>query len=203
MLPVVKVAAIARFGARCLAAAVVGLVAHAALYRSLWPNDHVHGYLGWYTLVVAALSLGAIVGLVVALAFALRARRLGRPVAALSAVQPERSYGMYVTDLAFSGLAWVYLQETLEHSILNRELVFATFGPAQVLGLLLGLAAAALVLGLLLRAGARVIRAVLRRGDVVVGAPTPLWTPHPAERRTRRPLAARLALRAPPLPSTA
>jgi len=203
MLPVVKVAAIARVGTRCLAAAVVGLVSHAALYRSLWPNDNVHGYLGWYTLVVAVLSLGAIAGLGVLLAVALRARRLGRPFQALGFAHPERTYGLHVADLAVSGLVWIYLQETLEHNIASRELVFVAFGPEQVLALLFGLTGAALVLALLLRAGARVVRAVLRRTDAVVGVSTPLWTPHPAERRGLRPLAARFALRAPPLLSTA
>ncbi len=198
-----KVAAIARAGRRCLAAAIVGLGAHAALYQSLWPNDNVHGYLGWYTLIVAVVSLVAIAGLVVALAFALRMRRLGRPVPALGVAGPERTYGLYVADLAISGLVWVYLQETLERSIPNRELVFATFGPGQVLGLLLGLAAGALVLGFLMRAGARAVRALLVRGNAVVGEPTAGWTPNPAERRAWRPLAARFALRAPPFISTA
>ncbi|HEY7694226.1 MAG TPA: hypothetical protein VH816_17955 [Gaiellaceae bacterium] len=198
-----KVAAIARAGRRCMTAAIVGLGAHAALYRSLWPNDSVHGYLGWYTLVVAVLSLATIAGLAIALVLALRARRLGRPLPVLGAGAPERSYGSYVADLAVSGLVWVYLQETLEHSIPNREFVFVAFGPGQVLGLLLCLAGGALVLGLLLRAGARVVRAVLRGGDPLVGEPTSLWTPHPAERHARRPLAARFALRAPPLLSTA
>ena len=203
MLPFVKVAAIARLGTRCLAAAVVGLVGHAALYRSLWPNDNVHGYLGWYTLVVAVLSLGAIAGLGVLLAVALRAKRLGRPFPALGSVRPEQAYGLHVADLVVSGLVWVYLQETLEHNVANRELVFVAFGPEQVLALLLGITGAALVLALVLRAGACVVRAVLRRADAVVGVPTPLWTPHPAERRAPRPLATRLALRAPPFLSTA
>jgi hypothetical protein len=202
MLPVVKVAAIARLGTRCLAAAVVGLVAHAALYRSLWPNDNVHGYLGWYTLGVAVLSLVAIAGLVVALVLAVRADRLCRPLPAFGPVCPERTYGFYVADLAVSGLVWVYVQETLEQSIQDHELVFAMFGPGQVLALLLGLAGGALVLGFLLRLGVRIVRTVLERGAAAGGEPTSFWTPHPAECRARRPLAARFALRAPPLVST-
>jgi hypothetical protein len=193
---------IARGGRRALAAAVVGLGAHAALYRSFWPRDSVHGYLGWYTLGVAVVSLGAIAGLVIALAFALRARSLGQPVRAFRVSGPERTYGLYVADLAVSGLAWVYLQETLERSIPNRELVFASFGPSQVLGLLLGLAAGALVLGFLMRAGTRVAQAVLDRGSAAIGGPTARWTPRQADRRAWRPLAARFALRAPPLLST-
>ena len=112
-----KVAAIARAGRRCLAAAVVGLVAHAALYRSLWPNDNVHGYLGWYTLIVAVVSLVAIAGLVVALAFALRARRRGRPVPALGAVWSRADATASTSPTSpISGLVWVYLQETFEQA---------------------------------------------------------------------------------------
>jgi hypothetical protein len=199
----VKVATVARAGRCVLATAVVGLGAHAALYRSFWPHDSVHGYLGWYTLVVSVLSLGAIAGLAVSVAFALRARRLGRPVRVPVAAGPERTHGLYVAELAVWGLVWVYLQETLEHSVPSRELVFANFAPGQVLGLLLGVAGGALVLGFLMRAGTRVMRALFTSGAARGGEPTVGWMPHPAERRAWRPLASCLALRAPPLLSTA
>src|SRR5207253_7041432 len=62
---------------RVLATAVCALATHALMYRTLWPSDAVHGYLGWYEPLVGALSLASLFGLVALVAVAPAARRRG------------------------------------------------------------------------------------------------------------------------------
>jgi hypothetical protein len=194
----VPVGTIVRLARRGLAGAVVGLCGHAALYRSLWPGDTIHGYLGWYELAVAVLSLAAVVALVAGLAVSLRGRR-----PAWLALGPQGTYAGCVVELAVSGLVWLYVQETLERSIPHHGLVLAAFAPGQLIGALVGLAAAALVLALLLRAGERIVRSVLGGRAVADGETVAGWSIRPADRRPHRPLAVRSGLRAPPVLSTA
>ena len=48
-----------------VASMVCALVAHAAVYRSLVPDDGLHGYFGWYVPLVAVASLGSLLAVVV------------------------------------------------------------------------------------------------------------------------------------------
>jgi hypothetical protein len=187
---------------RAVTAAAVGLAGHVALYRTLWPNDTVHGYLSWYEPLVAALSLTAVAALVLLVAAAWAARRLGRRPRILKLPAPGRTFVATTVGLAGSGFAYLLVQETVEHSIGERGFVLATFSPGQLLGLLIGLVAASLLLALAIRVGERAIRAAVGTEVAPKCGAEARWSVRQAERRPYRPLAGRFALRAPPGLST-
>ncbi|HEY1366612.1 MAG TPA: hypothetical protein VGF23_05840 [Gaiellaceae bacterium] len=187
---------------RLPAAALCALAAHALVYGSLWPTDGAHGYFGWYEPVVAALSIAALLALVGLLAVAAAARRLGRPLVRATPGPPS-PLGPVVRSRMLAALVFLFGQETLERSLQAGGPAPASFTPSGWLLLLVGVGAAAFVLTLALRlcraAAERAIgRATPARRPVRGLAPVG-WSLVPSTPRRPRPLAARRALRAPPL----
>jgi hypothetical protein len=80
------------------------------LYGTLWPADGAHGYFGWYEPVLAALSMGALLGLVGFLLAAWLARRLERELL-LPVVSGERSFGMSARRTGAGALLFLLAQE--------------------------------------------------------------------------------------------
>jgi hypothetical protein len=183
-----------------LPAACCALVAHALLYGSLAPHDGVHGYFGWYEPLVAALTLAAGGGAVVLLAVALAARLLDRPIRRVVAPVP---FAERARTYAGFGLLVVLVQESVERSVETGRPTLAAFTPAGWALLSLGLTAAAAVLAAAVRlaeaAASFVCGAQLRRHGVRPRL-APTWSVVTGCGTPPRPLAARRALRAPPLP---
>jgi hypothetical protein len=184
-----------------LPAAVCALATHALLYGTLWPADGAHGYFGWYEPAVAMLSLACVAGLLGFLCVATVARRLGRPLQVRSSTTQPDLAGT-ARGIAAGSLALLLAQETVERSLQAGRPSFALFTPSQWLVLLAGIAVTTLLLACALHA----CRAALRRalGDPSSSAVTtrPVaagWSLAAAVLRRPRPLAARGALRAPPL----
>jgi len=177
---------------RVLATAVCALATHALMYRTLWPSDAVHGYLGWYEPLVGALSLASLIGLVALVAVAPATRR------------PGLSFHLGARSLAYSTLAFVLAQETLERSLEAGRIASPALAPEQWIALVAGVAATAFALAVAVRGGGAVVRRIL-------GAPPaqarsrrvlPGWSLATVRPHRLRPLADRFALRAPPLGSS-
>ena len=140
----------------------------------------MHGYFGWYE---PALAVAAFAMLVVVRPAWLRTRN---PI------------GETARRISTAALVILLVQESVERSLEAGRPAFAALTPAQLLVLLVGIVASALLLAVTLRAGQAVARRLLRRR-------TPRhhtverWSVVTVRRRTTRPLAARFALRAPPL----
>jgi hypothetical protein len=186
---------------RLVAVALCALVAHAVLYRSVWPQDGAHGYFGWYAFVVGALSIGALVFFPLALAASALAET-ERP-RWVSALLPERRPGSPAREVArLGGLAagFLVLQETLEHVLQGGAVSpLATFGPSSwlVLAVVLTITAAGVV------AVQRTMAALVERTRLdVEAAPAelPSWAATTARLARLRPLALHAGLRAPPFP---
>ena len=124
---------------------VCALVAHAAVYRSLVPDDGLHGYFGWYVPLVAVASICSLLAVVVSgLSPRSRAARLIR------SCLPARSTtcrGGTVAGLACGGLAFLVIQESLERSLDAGAFSLVTFDASMwpVLLVVLVLAAAAVL----------------------------------------------------------
>src|SRR5262249_43950286 len=71
---------------RAPAVVLCALAAHAVVYRSLWPAGGDHGYLTWYTPLVAVLSGLSLVALPLGLALGIAGRRRPRALRAVAAV---------------------------------------------------------------------------------------------------------------------
>jgi hypothetical protein len=187
-----------------LPAAVCALAAHVAAYRTLWPKDGMHGYLGWYEPLVAGLSLAAVAGLLVLLAFVLVARRHGRRFHLPGTPISHRPLSARIGGMASSGLAYLIVQESLERSVAAGTLQLASLTPSQWLVVFVGLGSAALVLALAIQVGETAVGSVLRDARVPAeGQTAPAWSVIVAELLRSRPLALRSALRAPPVLSQA
>jgi hypothetical protein len=187
---------------RLPAAALCALAAHALLYGTLWPTDGAHGYFGWYEPLVAALSIAALVGLFGLLTVAAAARRLGRPLV-LRRTGPPQPFGVSVRSRMVAALVFLFAQETLERSLQAGSPAAASFTPSGWLLLLVGVGAAAFVLTVALRlcraAAERVLIDAKPEGRPLRGLAPVGWSLVPSTPRRPRPLAARRALRAPPL----
>jgi hypothetical protein len=182
--------------------AVCALATHALVYRTLWPADGVHGYFGWYEPAVAVVSLGSFVGLLCFVAVAWAARRCGRPLRAAARVDSPDAFPATARSLGASSLVLLLIQESVEKSIEAGHPTFQLFTSAEWLVLLVGLAVTSVILALGLRlarsvTGCALGRAPLRRR--LGRRLTPRWSVVTCNRRRTRPLAARFALRAPPL----
>ncbi len=173
------------------------LAAHAAVYRSFWPSDGVHGYFGWYQPAVGALSAASVVALVGFLAVARVARACGSPLR-LRAPAARIPLGRAVRSYASTAVALFLLQELLERSISAGRPSAAALLPSQWLTLFAAAALAALVLVLALRLAEAVVRTVLQPDVVVLRGAARRWSVVAASPVRLRPLAARFALRAPP-----
>ena len=165
---------------RVVPAALCALGAHALLYGTFRPTDGLHGYFGWYEPAVALAAIAA--GLLVRPAWL----RTSSPVGETS------------RRLATTALFLLLAQESLERSVAAGHPAFATLTPAALLVALAGISAAALAFAVALRAGQAVARLVARvrlARRVAVAS----WSIAACVLTRVRPLAARVALRAPPL----
>ena len=185
---------------RSVAVALCALVAHAVLYRSVWPQDGAHGYLGWYALVVGALSVAALVFFPLALAAsALAEADRPRWVSALLPERPPGRAAREIATLASLAAGFLVLQETLERALQGGAVQsLATFGPSSwlLLAVVLTLSAATVV-------GVQRTVAALVEDSRAVAEPVaggrPAWAATAARIVRIRPLALHAALRAPPL----
>jgi len=140
----------------------------------------MHGYFGWYE---PALALAALATLVLVRPTWLRTRT---PI------------GETARRISTAALVLLLAQETVERSLEAGRPSFAALTPSQLLVLLVGIVASALLLAVTLRAGQAVAGRLLRR-------PAPRlrtavrWSVVTVRCRRTRPLAGRFALRAPPL----
>jgi hypothetical protein len=165
---------------RLVSAAVCALGAHALLYGTFRPGDGMHGYFGWYE---PALALAALTTLVLVRPAWLRTRT---PI------------GETARRISTAALVLLLAQESVERSLEAGRPSFAALTPSQLLVLIVGIVASALLLAVTLRAGQAVAGRLLRR-------PTPRlraavrWSVVTVRCRRTRPLAGRFALRAPPL----
>jgi hypothetical protein len=140
----------------------------------------MHGYFGWYE---PALAVAALATLVVVRPAWLRTRN---PV------------GETARRISTAALVILLVQESVERSLEAGRPAFAALTPAQLLVLLVGIAASALLLAVTLRAGQAVAGRLLRGRTPRLQAGE-RWSVVTVRRRPTRPLAARFALRAPPL----
>ena len=165
---------------RLLPAAVCALGAHALLYGTFRPGDGLHGYFGWYEPALAIASVAAVLVL--------------RP-AWLRTTSPV---GETARRLSTTALFVLLAQESLERSFSEGHPAFAVLTPSQWLVLLLGISVTALAFACVLRAGQAVVLRLLRARrlrQLTVAR----WSVVTVLPRSARPLAARCALRAPPL----
>ena len=176
--------------------ALCALTAHAVLYRSLLPEDGVHGYFGWYEPLVAFLS-AASAGVICVAAIAAACGRRSRILAALRGAPPTAMSAVRLTALAIS---WLMAQETIERSVAAGGFDLATFSVSGWSIIVGTTTAAAAALTLLARIGVALISVVVTSPRRRFARPrnVPRWTVSVPPRR-RRPLADRRGLRAPPL----
>ncbi len=125
---------------------VCALIAHAAVYRSLVPDDGLHGYFGWYVPLVAVATVCSLLAVMVGgLGPRSRAARL------IQSCLPARSRTRHlgtVVGLASGGLAVLVVQESLERSLGAGAFTLVSFDASMWPVLLVVLVlAAALVLG--------------------------------------------------------
>jgi len=177
--------------------ALCALSAHAMLYRSIFPEDGVHGYFGWYEPLVAALSAASFLAVAVAGVAALRGHR-SRFVSEFAAVSPTRASA---SRLAALGAIWLIAQESIERSIAIGGLQLASFTPAGWVIVLATALLAATVFTMLARAGCALASVLVARSVRARRAQTAAKDARRevgAHVRRRRALADRRGLRAPP-----
>jgi len=165
---------------RLVSAAACALGAHALLYGTFRPGDGMHGYFGWYEPALAVAALAALV--------------LVRP----AWLRTRRPIGETARRISTTAFAVLLAQESLERSLEAGRPAFAALTPAQLLVLLLGIVASALLLAVTLRAGQAVAARLLQRPAPRLSI-VERWSVVTVRRRQTRPLAGRFALRAPPL----
>lgn len=175
--------------------AVAALAVHAAAYRSFWPGDPGHSYLGWYEVAVGALSAIAVGTLAL-----LPLRRLARGQRG-----PARPGGpplsRSLAGIVPASLAVFVLQESIERSVESGRFGLASFGATTWLVTLAVAVLAASGIHLVRRSyGALVGRVAEPRGAVF--AVRPGFSLRRALVRRPSPLAERRAMRAPPLPAS-
>jgi hypothetical protein len=184
---------------RFLAVAVCALAGHVMLYQAVLPSDEAHGYLSWYEPAIAGLSLAAVAGLAGLVLYGLVRRDFRLPL------RNGPSFDRSATRLAVAGVAFLLVQETIEHSVADHSLSVVSVADGRWLAALVVVAVAAAALAFLARLGERAVRALFAdrqpRAERVV--PEVASAGAPGQRRRSRPLAHHGALRAPPTPSPA
>ena len=188
-----------RFGRALVATALVAQLAHAVIYGSVFPVGGAHHYFGWYVPLVAALSVGALALVPVALA----TRVLTRGRVSLAAFLPERGaeppLGAVVRLALFSAL-FLLVQESSERSAVSGGLQVASLSPLTLLVAAVVLAAAAAAVVAVERTlGGLAERTESDRGPRRVTHST--WSLRAARLPRRRPQSTHGGLRAPPLPA--
>jgi len=192
------------FVRRAPAVVLCALAAHAAVYRSLWPAGGDHGYLTWYAPLVAVLSGLSIVALPLALALAVARPRQSRALRAVAAVfvraVPEGDPVAGTVALVAQALVFLFVQESLERSLVLHGAAIASFPPSTWSILLAAVVAVAGLVAWLGRTVSTLVDDILKRTRVVgqrAGGGRRLPRPALAVRRSH-PLAVHGGLRAPP-----
>jgi hypothetical protein len=207
------VSATSRHGTRRLVGAarrvpaivLCALAAHAVIYHSLWPADGVHGYFAWYAPLVAVLSGISIVVLPLTVAIAAGDTSENRLLGAIGSLVPRTSAtggaAPEIARLASGAIAFLFVQESLEHSLAAHHFGVAALTPFDWLVLVVAV--------VLISAGiAYAGRAVLALADELShrGRPVSLRAPYvrafpgtAGRVRRSRPLAVHGGLRAPPV----
>jgi hypothetical protein len=183
------------------AVALCALVAHAVVYRSLWPTDGAHAYFGWYAPLVAALSAAALLGLPALLVVALRASDGDARLLRLARLLLPRHGGRRETvSIAAGALAFLVVQETLERSLQTGQVSPPAFAPAGWLVVCAALACLAACLTWVAGTFAGAVEAFRTRPAALrPDARAALRRDALARARRSCPLAVHGALRAPPL----
>ena len=137
---------LATAGRWLVASMVCALVAHAAVYRSLVPDDGLHGYFGWYVPLVAVASARVAARGRRRRAASREPRGAADPVVSACALD-RRVGGGTVACLASGGLAFLVVQESMERSLDAGAFSLVTFDASMwpVLLVVLVLAAAAVL----------------------------------------------------------
>jgi hypothetical protein len=187
-----------------LAVLLCSLAAHAAAYRSFWPEDGVHGYFGWYEPIVGVLSGGAAATVVCLFALGLRARTAAasrHERAILAWLRPWRGPSRRSgAGLAALSLGVLLVQESVERSVAVHQLALASFPASTWLVILASVALGGAVLTFLARWCIELVEIVLAtRGPVLHAAEVEVAPARSPVRRRRNPLATRLGMRAPPI----
>jgi hypothetical protein len=164
---------------RLIPAAVCALGAHALLYGTFRPGDGLHGYFGWYEPALAVASLAALL--------------LVRP----AWLRTSCPLGDTARRFSTTALVVLFAQESVERTLQAGHPAFAMLTPSQLLVLMAGIGATALLLALVLRAGQVAVR-MLRRARTPRILTVSRWNVVTVCRGRPRPLAERFALRAPP-----
>jgi hypothetical protein len=189
---------VARLGG-ALPVFVCALVAHVAGYRSLVPSDGVHGYLGWYELLVAVLSVVALLVLAVALVRALLGRR-DRWLRAISRRPDGSRLGGRLAMLAAASMGLLAVQEALEQSLGAGRLQAPELSATTWLVALGAVCVLGVAILLMERSLAELIDAALAEVPLRLPSSALAWPRvAPLRRRRRNALAERRGLRAPPL----
>jgi hypothetical protein len=184
---------------RSLQVVLAALAAHTVAYGSLRPDDPMHGYLGVYEVVVAALSAAALIIFVLAL-LALLAGRGRAFMTLVGARQAEPPFSRRVGSLACCVLGFLLVQESVERSVENGAVVIASAPALIVFNVIVAVMLASTVLVLVERSCAQLAEALLAPRRELPRPPARVWTPRPIFSFGRRnSLAEFRGLRAPPL----
>jgi hypothetical protein len=179
---------------------------HLALYRTLSPSGGVHAYFGWYEVVVAGLSVAALVvlaGLLLVGAVGDESLR-GRVVPVLLPATARPLPGtLRAVRLALASIGFLVVQETVERSLTEGRLAAAAFAPSQLLVVLAVVGAVGALVALVERSCSQLIAHVAPRllGLRIRAASLSFPPARPGLVRRRNALAELRGLRAPPLPA--
>jgi hypothetical protein len=182
-------AAETRIPRRLIEAAACALAAHALLYRTLLPEDGMHGYFTWYEPAVAVGSAVAVAWLLFALLRAARSR---------ASNIYDAPFAPTFGRLFASTLLFLLVQESVEGIASSGHLAAAALTPAGVLALAAAAGVVALALAAARCLGRAAVRALLRMRTPRVAHAAQRWQVVLASSLRPRPLAERYGLRAPP-----
>jgi hypothetical protein len=189
--------AVRQFARGSLGALLCALTAHATAYRSLVPDDGLHGYLGLYEAVVFGLSALALATILLAVVAAATGRdgRWRDRVRCPAGGSSRRSSAL----LALGALVLLLVQESLERSLVSGAPAWPEPDAQMWLVAVAAAFGAALVLRLLRRSCVSLLRAVHARDRLRRRRPT-VARPRRAQIAVgrRNALANRRGLRAPP-----
>jgi hypothetical protein len=176
------------------------LAAHAAAYRSLRPQDGLHGYFGWYEPAVGVLTLVAV--LVLGGVLLCLAGGIELPAAMRSSLGLDRPVPVTQRALALgaAAAALLGLQEAGEHLVAEGELSVEGLSAGRIAALVGALIASAVLLALAGRSFQSLGRRLLAAQEKPSRRP-PLrvWIPPASDVWIRcKPLPFGPALRAPP-----
>jgi hypothetical protein len=174
---------------RVIEAAACALAAHALLYRTLLPEDGMHGYFTWYEPAVAFASVLAVAWLLFAVVRAARGRTSPPSCEPLAP-----TFGR----LFASTFLFLLVQESLEGIASTGRPAVAALTPTAVLALAAAAGVVALALAAVRCLGRAAVHVLLRTRAPRVAHAAQRWHLALAARLRRRPLAERYGLRAPP-----